>query len=198
MQANAHSQQGTLVLIVGPSGCGKDSLINWLQDHLADRRGVCFARRTVTRPASPTHEDHYGVTGAEFERLATMGAFSATWQAHGLHYGLPITCLSEVKAGRTVIANGSRRAIERIAAAFPNIAIANISVTPEVLKRRLLARGRETADQVHARLQQPKFQFADNLAVFEIDNSGPLENAGSQMLKMLSQLAVQHSEEQTA
>ncbi|MEO0636122.1 MAG: phosphonate metabolism protein/1,5-bisphosphokinase (PRPP-forming) PhnN [Pseudomonadota bacterium] len=197
-QANEHSRPGTLLLVVGPSGCGKDSLINWLQKRLCDDDTIRFARRTVTRPPSPTHEDHHGVTDAEFERLKADGAFSATWQAHGLQYGLPMECLSAIEAGRVVIANGSRRSIDTIRAAFPSIAIANISIRPDVLEQRLLARGRETAAQVRARLKQPKFQFPSDLLVCDIDNSGALEDAGHQLLRLLSRLAAVRGEEEPA
>ena len=53
----SHSRQGHLVLVVGPSGAGKDTLINGARETLAQHHTIRVVRRVVTR-ASSQWEDH--------------------------------------------------------------------------------------------------------------------------------------------
>ena len=57
---------GILFFVVGPSGAGKDALIEGAR-HLADR--FCFARRVITRPAGSPGENHEALDEAAFAEL---------------------------------------------------------------------------------------------------------------------------------
>jgi len=50
--------RGTLVLVVGPSGAGKDSVIGALRQRLAGDDRVAFARRVITRAVEEGGEAH--------------------------------------------------------------------------------------------------------------------------------------------
>lgn len=94
-----------LILVVGPSGAGKDTLIDYARAQLRSDPSFHFARRVITRPPS-VGEDHESVDIEEFQRRA--GAFALHWQAHGLFYGIPATVEDQLDCGAVVIANGSR------------------------------------------------------------------------------------------
>ena len=79
---------GRLILIVGPSGAGKDTLIELVKIACAGDPGVVFTRRKVTREAS-AFEDNDFVGPEEFEQQLKRGEFGMTWRAHGLSYGVP-------------------------------------------------------------------------------------------------------------
>src|SRR5450756_1114872 len=79
---------GRLVLVVGPSGAGKDTLIDAVRAACRDEAGVVFPRRVVTRPWSAA-EDHDTISDASFDQAAANGAFALWWAAHGLNYGIP-------------------------------------------------------------------------------------------------------------
>ncbi len=59
---------GTLFLIVGPSGAGKDTLLDGTRESLKGDNSFVFAKRVITRPASAGGEEHDAVDVEEFER----------------------------------------------------------------------------------------------------------------------------------
>ena len=74
---------GRLVVVVGPSGAGKDTLIALAQTECSATAHVVFPRRVVTRPASAA-EDHDSVSDHAFDARLRTGGFAFWWQAHGL------------------------------------------------------------------------------------------------------------------
>jgi ribose 1,5-bisphosphokinase len=136
-----------LVLVVGPSGAGKDTLLDAARQALADDPRFRFVRRVITRPAQAVGEAHEPVTDAEF---ATR-EFALSWQAHGLRYGIPADIAADLQAGRVVVANTSRGIITQAAQRFP-VRVIEITAPPQILAARLSARGRESVADVAARL----------------------------------------------
>ena len=142
-----------LVLIVGPSGAGKDTLLNGARRALADRHGIRFVRRTITRPGDSGEEDHESVTEQDFALRAKSGAFALTWRAHGLHYGIPSDIALDLAEGRVVVANVSRAVVAEAVERFP-VRVIEITASADILARRLAARGREDAVDVARRLSR--------------------------------------------
>ena len=70
---------GVFIAVVGPSGAGKDTLINYARERLAGETAVLFVRRTVTRPNEGAGEDHETLTSEEFDRRKRRGVFSLSW-----------------------------------------------------------------------------------------------------------------------
>ena len=84
------SSAGALVLVVGPSGAGKDTLIAAARTALAGDGRFVFPRRIITRSAS-RWEDHDTLDEAQFSAALAAGQFAAHWRAHGLYYALPVS-----------------------------------------------------------------------------------------------------------
>ncbi|MHA6687128.1 phosphonate metabolism protein/1,5-bisphosphokinase (PRPP-forming) PhnN [Mesorhizobium sp. A556] len=167
------------VAVVGPSGAGKDSLLEIARQRLANDDCFVFARRVVTRRADPSSEDHDCLDEDAFREAETAGRFCVTWRAHGLSYGLPSTLLQDHRMGRTVVANASRRALDAIASKFSNLHVVEITASPAALRKRLLARGRETSTEIEARLARAlevDIPVGD-WTLHRLDNSGSLEDA---------------------
>ena len=57
---------GRLVYCMGPSGAGKDSLLDWLRAHLPTPCPVHWAQRTISRSAMPGGEAHESVSPETF------------------------------------------------------------------------------------------------------------------------------------
>ena len=162
---------------MGPSGVGKDTLIDGLRRRFSGESRVHFAVRAITRPAGDESESHLALTVEGFQQEKSRGAFSVTWEANGLNYGLPRSLLDEVARGNVVIANGSRGALPKIRAAFPALTVVAVTVSADELARRLRSRGRETDEEIEARLARNS-AFSECIdGCILIDNSGPPADA---------------------
>lgn len=180
---------GCFVAVVGPSGSGKDTLIQWLRERLSGDPRYMFVRRIVTRAADAEAEDHLTMSEQEFEEANAAGDFAVVWQAHGLSYGIPADAAAHVAAGGLVIGNGSRRALRAMSDAFDRFAVIELTVKPEILAGRLAQRGRENAEQIKARLALKDIGVASEFAPFKADNSGAIEEAGEAVLAYLATLS---------
>lgn len=177
-----------LVYVMGPSGAGKDSVLGWLRQHLPAGLPVHWARRTITRPAQAGGEAHESVDGVQFEALQATGAFALAWRANGLCYGIRHEQLHGLQSGSWVLVNGSRGHFPEALARYPGATGLHITAPADVLERRLLARGRESAAQVQARVARAA-AFELPAGVIELCNDGSLEEAGRGLLQRLQQLA---------
>ena len=165
-----------LVLVVGPSGAGKDSLLNGAKAAFAGDKLVSFARRVITRAADPEGEDHEPVTPEAFGARS----FALSWSAHGLSYGIPAEAVS---AAPVVVANVSRGVIADAAARFP-VRVIEVTAPADVLAARLTARGRETAADVARRLERTAV-VPDGVDVETVMNDGTLEQGVGRFVSVL-------------
>ncbi len=177
---------GCFVAIVGPSGSGKDTLINWLKPKLAGNPDVMFVRRAVTRDADGATEDHAALDREAFAAEEDAGRYAVAWEAHGLRYGIPVEALHHVENGGIAIANGSRRALGEIERVFGNLLVVCLTVERDVLAQRLARRGRETEDEIARRLARVDEALPVDCRTVEIDNTGPVEIAGTRILELLA------------
>ncbi|RYX87165.1 MAG: phosphonate metabolism protein/1,5-bisphosphokinase (PRPP-forming) PhnN [Bradyrhizobiaceae bacterium] len=151
--AGAKIGPGRLVLVVGPSGAGKDTLLGRARQALAADDAVVFVRRIVTREAS-AHENNEQVTPEAFCAAKAAGAFAIDWEAHGLCYALPRTIDADIRAGRIVVANISRTVISALRAAYADVVVVSVTAPPKVLAARLAARGRASDGPLGERLKR--------------------------------------------
>lgn len=175
---------GTFVAVVGPSGVGKDSLIGYARERLEAGGRVAFVRRVVTRPADGGSEDHDSMDETAFADAEARGQFALNWDAHGLRYGLPIALEDDLAAGRAVVANLSRAVIPALVERYPDALVVLVTADRDMIERRLANRGRETAASIRGRLDR---RVTDRLpaSTVSIDNSGELEAAGAQFVRLL-------------
>ena len=176
-----------LMLIVGPSGAGKDTLINGARAALVNDHRVRFVRRIITRNADGGEETHDTLTEQAFELRRAAGEFALTWRAHGLHYGIPADIGTDLAAGRVVVANVSRAVVAEAAERYP-VRVVEVSAPADVLARRLAARGREDAVDVARRLSR---QIELRLPVERevIANDGTPEQGARKLVAVINRAA---------
>ena len=178
-----------LIYCMGPSGAGKDSLLDWLRAHLPTPCPLHWAQRTITRAVVPGGEAHESVALDAFAALRSEQAFALHWEANGLGYGIRHAQLAPLAQGHWVLLNGSRAYLPEALARFPDLVAVHVTASPQVLRERLLSRGRETPAQVQARVQRAlAFMPPPGTACVEIPNNGTLSDAGQQLLHALGQL----------
>ncbi|MGY8684517.1 phosphonate metabolism protein/1,5-bisphosphokinase (PRPP-forming) PhnN [Bradyrhizobium sp. UFLA05-153] len=174
---------GRLVLVVGPSGAGKDTLLGLAKAALTEDHDVVFPRRIVTREASAA-EDNVSVTADEFRRALDHGDFAAHWQAHGLSYALPIEINDDIRAGRAVVVNVSRTVIGALRQAYANVVVVAITAPPDVLAQRLAARARRSDGNITERLSRNVDDAAAHADV-TIVNAGSADYHSRQLVRLI-------------
>ena len=144
---------GCIVLVVGPSGAGKDTLLNLARRACAEDGKVTFPRRVVTRQASQA-EDNEELSPDAFAQALARGEFALHWEAHGHCYGLPCSIDDDIRAGRTVVINVSRTVIAAVRRAYANVMVVSITAPSEILAERLKMRGRGSDGRIEERLSR--------------------------------------------
>jgi ribose 1,5-bisphosphokinase len=176
-----------LVGVVGPSGAGKDTLMQGARAALAEDARFVFARRLITRPAEAGGEPHMPVTADAFASLRESGGLALWWQAHGLLYGIPASIEAEIAAGRVVVANLSRGVLAE-AAARHRLRVLHITAPVALLSARLAMRGREDAADIAARLSR-EAPLPAGLDVETLSNDGAREDGIAAVLAALNRAA---------
>jgi phosphonate metabolism protein PhnN/1,5-bisphosphokinase (PRPP-forming) len=169
-----------LVLVVGPSGAGKDTLLEAARQALADDPRFRFVRRVITRSADAGGEAHEAVTDADF----AARDFVLQWQAHGFRYGIPTEAIA---GGIIAVANVSRSVIAEAAQRFA-VRVIEITAPPDMLAERLVSRGRETESDVATRLAR-SVSVPNHVSVDTVINDGSLEDGVSRFVAALNRAA---------
>ncbi len=176
-----------LIYIMGPSGCGKDSLMAEARLRLCASAPVVFAHRYITRQADAGGENHVALSRAEFQIRLSCGLFSLSWESHGFAYGIGREIDLWMEAGLSVVVNGSRAALSRSLVAYPELLPVLVDVPEEILRERLSARGREDTLEIQARLARAGMAVAKTPALVRFDNTGPLAERSQALAELIMQ-----------
>lgn len=178
---------GRLIAVVGPSGVGKDSVMQGLAEVIPD---LHLVRRVITRRPGLGSEEYDAVSEEQFQDLASNGAFAVHWGAHGLFYGIPQTVRYQLNKGTDCLANFSRKALLAGADAFPNFVVLNVTAHPETLAARLAARGRETEADIARRLAEANKPLPEGLDIITLANDGPLDQTIARAVALIQPVSV--------
>ena len=158
------------MLVVGPSGSGKDTLIGLARNALANDTRFIFPRRVITRDAQADAEDHDTMDLAAFERAEAAGEFALSWGAHGLRYGIAAKSLAALDQGHTAIINVSRHVIGAAENLGYRVTVLSVVCDPTLLAERIAKRGRETAEEIAKRLKREAPIHVTTARLIEIRN----------------------------
>jgi ribose 1,5-bisphosphokinase len=174
---------GRLILVVGPSGAGKDTLLRLAQTACANDSSVVFPRRLVTRESS-VFEDNEQISLDAFQQARQRGDFAVHWEAHGHGYGLPRSINRDLAAGRTVVANVSRAVVDAVRDSYADVTVVSVTAPPEILSQRLAARARRSDGPIEDRLRRAVDGVAGAPDV-TIVNVGDVEGHARELVKII-------------
>jgi ribose 1,5-bisphosphokinase len=176
---------GRLVVVVGPSGAGKDTLLAGARARLGGDPMIVFPRRIVTRATSAA-EDHHTISGRDFATAAEEGAFAFWWEAHALKYALPAAIDDDIRAGRTVVCNVSRGIVGQLRRRYARLGVVLVTAPTAVLTTRLAARGRASDGDIAQRIGRAAPPDAELSPDHVIENVGDLERGTASLVAAIS------------
>ena len=148
-------KEGLLVVVSGPAGSGKTTLVEKLIERNRDtiRRAVTATTRKP-RPGEVHERDYFFMSVEDFERMIEEGGFLEYTIFNNNYYGTPKALLEKtVSQGGVVILVIEVDGAESIKFFFPDaISVFIIPPTPQELRRRLEARGTESREEIENRL----------------------------------------------
>lgn len=170
-----------IVLIVGPSGVGKDTLLKGARKILKNE--INFVRRYITRKPDK-NEKNYFLDEFAFEILKHNSFFASSWNAHGNYYAIAKNSIKN----KVNIISVSRAKISDFEKQYDKVYTINITVPKEELRNRLLLRKRESLEQIEKRLNRsyPKIE-AENL--IEFDNSKNIKVSIKDFVELIKKIA---------
>ncbi len=179
------SFEGTLFLIVGNSGSGKDSIIEGVvEKYPKNCKKLYKVKRYITRLPSKTEANIY-LSPKEFKQYKNQGKFALSWHIYGFDYGVPIAINDWLENGHPVIVNVSRTIIEKAKKIYKNIRIVFIQVPFELILKRIKERERENEADVNERISRARSLQTFPEADYTVDNSRDLESAIIQCLNYI-------------
>src|SRR4051812_42501371 len=156
---------GNLVVLSGPSGVGKSTVLRSLVSRFPDRLRLSISATTRTpRPGETDGVDYYFLTPDEFTRRRQAGEFLECCEVFGRGhwYG---TLKSEVRPSPTdpkwVILDIDVDGAEKVRGQFPDVPTIFLRPGSEAeLERRLRARGTESEEAISRRLEVARRELA--------------------------------------
>lgn len=153
---------GTLVILSGPSGVGKDTVINaWHARDPRVRRVVAYTTRPPRKGETPG-VDYQFVSLEEFLRLATDGAFLEFKEVHGNHYATPLRDMEAMLAeGQIAVLKVDVQGALTVMELRPDAkSVFLMPPSDEELERRIRARNLDAPDVILRRLINAREEMA--------------------------------------
>jgi guanylate kinase len=178
---------GFLVVLSGPSGAGKGTLV----DRLVRARPECaFSISATTRPQRPGEQNgvqYEFMTRPEFERRRAAGMFLEWAEVHGQCYATPAQFVDDqVRAGRVVVLDVDVQGGASVRRARPDAV--SVFVYPpsfEVLRQRLLSRNTDHPEVVELRLKNAPEEMAQFREYDYLVMNDDLESAAARLIAIV-------------
>jgi len=175
-----------LFYVIGASGAGKDSVMNFVRMKLKGKRSILFAHRYITRLPDAATENHIYLTPQEFKARLRAGLFAMDWRSHENYYGIGKEINYWMHQGLTVIVNGSREYLPEAQEKYKKLQPILIETSPEIVLQRLQERGRETTKEIIERIERNARLSLDGDNIIRVLNDGPIEEAGRDFHDIIS------------
>ncbi|MBL0125284.1 MAG: guanylate kinase [Betaproteobacteria bacterium] len=149
---------GCLYVVVAPSGAGKSTLVNALLEREPD---IGLSISYTTRPPRPgevSGREYFFVSPAEFQAMVARGDFLEHAEVYGNWYGTSRRWIEKTRAsGSDVVLEIDWQGARAVKALFPDMTF--IYILPpsiEVLRQRLVKRGKDAKEVIERRLAEAR------------------------------------------
>lgn len=181
--------RGTLFLVIGPSGVGKNRLISEARAKSLGEEGTVYPRLYITQPEDQLGDAHIPLSAELFETMLSRGDMLLEWRERNLRYGVPKAVAQHLERGRDVIVTVSRTVVDDARARFDPVKILYINVDEETLSQRLKARGRESNAEIKLHVQRAHEYLIRGDDVVMVDNNGDLADTLASFLAAIRSAA---------
>lgn len=147
--------KGLLVILSGPSGVGKGTVLKALIAQMPQLKVSVSATTRTPRPGEAEGREYYFLTDDSFERMQAEGAFLEWANVHGHRYGTLKSKVTEIlMAGSDLLLEIDIQGAEQVCRHCPDaVSIFMAPPSMKVLKRRITGRGTEDAERIRLRLE---------------------------------------------
>jgi len=178
-----------VIVITGPSGVGKGTLIRGLVERVPDLRLSVSATTRPPRPGEVDGIDYHFLSPAEFQARVAADEFIEHAEYSGNCYG---TLRSEVQRtldeGKAVVLEIEVEGARQVRQALPDAV--SVFIAPpslDALRTRLVGRGTDTPDQVQARLRTAERELEARGEFPHVVVNDRLEEATQELVRIISQ-----------
>ena len=182
-----------LVIISGPSGVGKDTIIDALRrlPGARDYHYVVTATTRARRPGEVDGVDYHFLEPDTFARLRSEGEFLEANEVHGNWYGTPRTQLRDaLAAGRDVILKIDVQGAQVVKEKIPEaLLIFLVPPSLEDLFARLRSRATESADELEVRQRNAAIELArqEDYDYVVVNETGQVERTAGRILGIIAE-----------
>jgi guanylate kinase len=181
--------QPLLIVISGPSGVGKDSLVQRMEERGCPFYFVVTATDRPPRPDEVHGEDYFFVSTEEFEQMIEEDELLEHATVYGQHKGVPKQQVREAMAsGKDVVMRLDVQGAETICQIVPEAVLIFLSASSErELEQRLRNRGGDSLEQVERRITKAREEMK-RLSAFDyvvINRNGALDQAVDDVLSII-------------
>lgn len=152
---------GKLIVLTGPSGVGKGTLLQSLLQRHPELYLSISATTRQPRPGEIDQQHYYFVTRDEFEKMVQAGELLEWAEYAGNYYGTPLAPVEQqIQLGRLVILEIEVVGARKIHDTFP--AALRIFILPpslDELEQRLRSRGQDSEEAISKRMNRAKAEI---------------------------------------
>ncbi len=179
--------QKRLIILTGPSGVGKGTVVKEILDKYKNIWLSISATTREPREGEKEGENYYFLNQERFKQMIEQNLFLEWAQFAGNYYGTPLSSVNEkIKNGFTVLLEIEVEGARQIKEKFPNsMSIFLLPPDEGELERRIRNRGTEKEDAIKKRLSRAKYEISvSNQFDFALTNN-KVDETAKRIIKLI-------------
>ncbi len=161
-QANKHKLRGKLIVLTGPSGVGKGTLVQILLQRHPEIYLSVSATTRAPRPGETYGEHYYFVSRTDFEKMISDRHLLEWAEFAGNYYGTPrLPVEQQIAEGKTVLLEVELDGANQISTSCPDaLRIFILPPSFSALEQRLRDRATDSNSAIDSRLKRAQIEIA--------------------------------------